>query len=172
MNIELRIVKDTEWPLLQRISRETFVETFGKENTEEDLAKYLAEDLGEETLRKELSHPDSVFYFAILDGEVAGYMKINEKSTQTEQGHGKALELQRIYVYAARKGKGIGKLLLQKAMSIAKEKNAVYLWLGVWEKNYPAIAFYKKLGFEKFSEHIFMLGEDAQTDHLMRIQIQ
>ena len=71
---------------LQKISRETFIETFAKENTEEDLRKYLEEDLGEKQLLEELMHPHSHFFFSLAEGKITGYMKLNEQSAQTEKG--------------------------------------------------------------------------------------
>lgn len=119
---------------LQKISRETFTETFRKENTEENLRKYLEEDLGEKQLQEELMHPHSHFFFSLVEGKITGYMKLNEQSAQTEKGHENAVELQRIYVYKEFKGRGIGKFMMDSAISFAMDHHAPYLWLGVWEK--------------------------------------
>jgi ribosomal protein S18 acetylase RimI-like enzyme len=69
-------------------------------------------------------------------------------------------------------GKGIGKALMLKCIEIAREKKSDVLWLGVWENNQRAIDFYTKWGFEKFSTHIFMLGDDPQTDWLMKKELR
>ena len=79
-----------------------------------------------------------------------------------------SLEIERIYVLKEFLGKTIGQLLLEHAFQIAREKGNENVWLGVWEENKRAIRFYQKNGFEEFDKHIFMLGEDAQTDILMR----
>ncbi|MBM7868650.1 ribosomal protein S18 acetylase RimI-like enzyme [Clostridium pascui] len=79
------------------------------------------------------------------------------------------LEVQRIYVSQECKGKHIGKLLIQNAIEIAKSNNLNYIWLGVWESNINAIKFYEKQVFKKFDTHIFKLGEDEQTDNLMKL---
>lgn len=97
--MELCKILPEDLKALQKISRETFIETFGKENTEEDLRKYLEEDLGEKQLLEELMHPHSHFFFSLAEGKITGYMKLNEQSAQTEKGHENAVELQRIYVY-------------------------------------------------------------------------
>jgi ribosomal protein S18 acetylase RimI-like enzyme len=82
------------------------------------------------------------------------------------------MEIQRIYVLKEHKGKGIGKRMIEKAAAIGREKSLQYIWLGVWEHNRAAIAFYEKLGFLKFDSHVFVLGEDHQIDHLMKRALQ
>jgi ribosomal protein S18 acetylase RimI-like enzyme len=62
-------------------------------------------------------------------------------------------------------------MLFDKALQIAQSYSKTYLWLGVWEENTKAIAFYKKNGFVVFDTHIFRLGEEVQTDYLMKKQI-
>lgn len=103
--------------------------------------------------------------------EVAEYMKINFDKAQTESGHDNTLEVQRIYVLEEYKGKKIGKSLIQKAIQTSKDNNLDYVWLGVWEHNINAIRFYEKQGFEKFDTHIFKLGDDEQTDNLMKLTL-
>lgn len=96
-------------------------------------------------------------------------MKLNFEKAQTEPGHDNTLEVQRIYVLGKYKGKHIGKSLMEKTIEIGKENDLNYIWLGVWEHNVGAIRFYEMLGFEKFDSHIFVLGEDEQTDNLMKL---
>ena len=103
--------------------------------------------------------------------EAAAYMKINSDKAQTEPGHPSTLEVQRIYVLQEYKGKHIGKKLIQKAIETGKTYDLHYIWLGVWENNRNAIKFYEKQGFIKFDTHIFDLGEEAQTDNLMKLQL-
>ena len=153
---------------LQSISRLTFYETFAEVNTEENMSSYLENDLSLERLSEELNNPHSEFYFAFFVNEVIGYLKINCESAQTEQKTANSLEIERIYVLKEFLGKNIGQLLLEHAFQIAREKGNENVWLGVWEENKRAIRFYQKNGFKEFDKHIFMLGEDAQTDILMR----
>jgi ribosomal protein S18 acetylase RimI-like enzyme len=153
---------------LQAISKLTFYETFAEVNTEENMSSYLENDLSLERLSEELSNPNSEFYFASLENEVVGYLKINCESSQTEQKTANSIEIERIYVLKEFLGKNIGQLLLEHAFQIAREKGNENVWLGVWEENKRAIRFYQKNNFKEFDKHIFMLGEDAQTDILMR----
>ncbi|MGZ8525811.1 MAG: GNAT family N-acetyltransferase, partial [Chitinophagaceae bacterium] len=97
-----------------------------------------------------------------------GYARIRENNNPPSLGTSNAIELARIYATAQSIGKGIGKVLMQKCIGIAKAGNRECIWLGVWEKNQRAIDFYKKWGFEKFADHDFILGNDVQKDWLMK----
>lgn len=166
--IEVKRVALSDIDKLQAIGRQTFFETFSAENTEEDMQKYLNEGFSLEKLTAELSDPNSEFYFALLDGRAVGYLKLNYGSSQTELKDNEALEIERIYVLKEFHGKKVGQLLYDKAMQVARHINASYVWLGVWEKNPRAISFYRKNGFVEFDKHIFRLGNDEQTDIMMK----
>ncbi|HET7615708.1 MAG TPA: GNAT family N-acetyltransferase, partial [Bacillales bacterium] len=133
--------------------------------------EYLERSLSVEKIREEIENPDSQFYFLFYENELAGYIKVNEHCAQTELRDDESLELERIYVKESLQGKGLGKFLIQKAVEIASEKDKLYLWLGVWEKNEKAISFYKKHGFEPFGQHDFYLGNERQRDLLMRMRV-
>jgi ribosomal protein S18 acetylase RimI-like enzyme len=170
-NITLKRVFLHDVRELQKISKDTFVETFSAVNSEEDMNKYLEESLSLKKLSSELEDKNSEFYFAEKNNKVIGYLKINFGSSQTELKEDKGLEIERIYVLKDFQGEKIGQLLYNNALSIAKEKHAEYVWLGVWEKNLRAINFYKKNGFVEFDKHVFQLGNDAQTDIMMKLQL-
>jgi diamine N-acetyltransferase len=157
---------------LQKISRQTFSETFSSGNSEENMAKYLNEDFSLEKLTTELNDKNSEFYFAIIENNPIGYLKLNFGQSQTELKDDKAVEIERIYVLKGFHGKNVGQVLYEKAIQIAIQKEAEYVWLGVWEENPRAISFYKKNGFVEFDKHIFKLGDDEQTDILMKLQVK
>lgn len=167
-NIVIRKADSQDLYLLHGISTETFVQTFAEVNTKEDMDKYLAERLSLSQLAAELNDPHSAFYFAILKDQVIGYLKTNTGAAQTELKEQDGLEVERIYVLKEFKGKNIGRVLLDKAIEIAIDQKATYIWLGVWEENYRAIRFYEKNGFSVFDRHIFKLGNDEQTDLMMK----
>ncbi|MEO0075386.1 MAG: GNAT family N-acetyltransferase [candidate division WOR-3 bacterium] len=170
-NIEIKKVTTNDLEELQKISRLTFYETFASGNTEENMNKYLDEAFSFTKLTKELSDNNSEFYFATIDNKVIGYLKLNFGQSQTELQDNKAVEIERIYVLKEYHGKGVGQLLYDQAIKIARQKNADYVWLGVWEKNPKAINFYKKNGFVEFDKHIFKLGNDKQTDKMMKLKL-
>ncbi|KOP36947.1 N-acetyltransferase [Flavobacterium sp. WLB] len=156
---------------LQKIGRQTFYETFSEYNSEENMQTYLDEKFSKEKLTEELTNKNSEFYFAVLNDNAIGYLKINFGESQTELQDEKSLEIERIYVSKEFHGKKVGQLLYEKAIQTAKEKNADYVWLGVWEENHRALSFYKKNGFVEFDKHIFRLGNDEQTDIMMKLKL-
>jgi ribosomal protein S18 acetylase RimI-like enzyme len=169
--IHIRQISLQDLPTLQTIGRKTFAETFAEGNSEENLANYVAEGFSAEKLSAELENKNSQFYFAEMDGRVLGYLKVNSGEAQSENQDHSALEIERIYVLQEFHGKEVGLTLYEKALSIAHERKAPYIWLGVWEHNPRAIRFYEKQGFIPFDQHIFQLGEDAQTDILMKLNL-
>lgn len=171
-NIEVRTVTLKEIEQLQNISRQTFSDTFSGVNTEENMKKYVAENFSLEKLTDELNNKDAAFYFATLNNDVIGYLKLNVGSAQTELKDEKSLEIERIYVLKDFHGKNVGQILYEKAVQVAQQKNADYVWLGVWEENLRAISFYKKNGFVEFDKHIFRLGDDEQTDIMMKLALK
>ncbi|MEO0002201.1 MAG: hypothetical protein RL766_2247 [Bacteroidota bacterium] len=154
---------------LQKIALEIFTETFKDYNSPENLQKYLDEKFSIDKLTEELNNPYSSFYFAQYGEEVVGFLKTNIGNAQTELKDLNAFEVERIYVLPAFHGKKVGQLLMDKAIEIARSKKVKFIWLGVWEQNHRALAFYKKNGFEIYSQHIFQFGSDPQTDVLMRL---
>lgn len=170
-SIHLSRVTLADIPKLQLVGRQTFIETFAGYNTAEDMKKYLEDSFGIDKLTEEVSDKNSEFYFALLDDNVIGYLKVNYGQAQTELKDKKAIEIERIYVLKDFHGKKVGQLLYDKALEIAVQLKAEYVWLGVWEKNPRAINFYKKNGFVEFDKHIFKLGNDEQTDIMMRLKI-
>ena len=154
--------------ILRGIARDTFIETFSEANKAEDMDRYLTENFSEEQLARELSTPDSFFYVAEVNGHVVGYLKLNTAHAQTEPQAADALEIERIYVLSNYHGNGVGQALYHHAMSVAEDRKASYVWLGVWEHNHRALRFYEKNGFTAFGTHIFQLGNDQQTDILMQ----
>jgi ribosomal protein S18 acetylase RimI-like enzyme len=153
------------------LGEQTYTETFAINNTPENNAKYLKENFNPDQLSTEINNPNSLFYLAYYKNQPIGFLKTNQSDAQTEFFKEPTLEIQRIYVLQAFHGKKIGQILLEKAIEIAKQLNVDYIWLGVWEGNHNALGFYAKNGFVTFDKHIFILGDDKQTDLLMKLEI-
>ncbi len=172
--MEIIVTKITENEILQlqEIGRKTFSETFSENNTEESMNEYLETSFTIEKLKSELTDENSEFYFAKLNDEVIGYLKLNIGSSQTEIKSDNALEIERIYVSKDFHGNKVGQILYEKAIEIASQKNVDYVWLGVWENNQRAIKFYQKNGFVEFDKHIFRLGNEEQTDIMMKLNLK
>lgn len=167
--IKIKVVTKESLNDLLELSKNTFIDSFSHLNNPDDFQTYLESAFTHEKLEVEITHPDSVFFFALFDQQPVGYLKVNFRQAQTEIKDEKALEVERIYVKKESQGKKIGYLLMQKAIQVAREHNLKYIWLGVWEKNTKAQCFYQSLGFEPFDNHIFWVGKDPQTDIMMRL---
>lgn len=170
-NIIIESVVPAQILQLQEIGRKTFSEAFSAENRAADMETYLEKAFSIEKLEEELACKQSEFYFATSGGKVIGYLKINFGKSQTELQHNNAMEIERIYVLHPYQGKQVGQLLYITAVQRATKAGVDYIWLGVWEKNSSAIGFYKRNGFVEFGKHIFTLGNDAQTDIMMKRQV-
>ena len=171
MKFTVRKCDETDLFALREIACNTYKDTFEQLNTPENMKKYLNETFDTEKLRGELLSSGSFFYFIMTDDKLAGYLKCNEYSAQTDVNDPASLEIQRIYVIKEFQGKGLGNILLNTAADIAESKQKSYIWLGVWEKNEKALQFYKKNGFYIIGKHSFFMGDDEQTDYLMRRDI-
>ena len=169
--IEIVKAKLSDIDKLQLLGERTFFESFSSQNTAEDMENYLSENFNREKILSELDNPESEFYLAKIQRANVGYLKLNFGSAQTDIKDQNSIEIERIYVLSDYQGNKIGQVLYNQALQIANERNALYIWLGVWEKNLGAIRFYKKIGFEEFGRHDFVLGYDVQTDVIMKLKI-
>ncbi|MEO8503020.1 MAG: GNAT family N-acetyltransferase [Acidobacteriota bacterium] len=165
---DLRLAVAEDAAELARFAANTFAETFAADNTAADMAAYLEQSFSEEIQRREITTPGITTMLAELEGELAGYSMIRlggEDSGQLAGAH--PVELQRLYVGSAWKGVGVAQALMQAAETSARQQGGRTLWLGVWERNHRAIAFYRKCGFIDIGTHEFRLGDDVQSDRLM-----
>lgn len=168
-NLKLIKVEISDLKILQKIWLKTFTDTFSSTNSKENLDIYIQENISFRNLEREFQNENSEFYFAKLNNEITGYLKLNFKTAQTENYEKSATEIQRIYILKEFQGKKIGQFLINHAIEIAKKKKSKFIWLGVWEKNYSAIGFYEKHRFSTFEKHEFKLGNDSQTDLIMKL---
>lgn len=152
---------------LQAISRETFKATFDEYTAPADMARFLKEDYATEKLLAQINNSNSRFFFLMVKEEVAGYLKVNVNSAQTENVKPNALEVERIYLRQKFQHQGLGLVLIKLAEKIARKENYDYMWLGVYEHNLIAQKFYKKDGFTRMGQHVFQVGEDPQIDYIL-----
>jgi len=166
--IEIKVASMNDAITIQKIGKETFLETFESNNLKVNMNNYIQERFSTEQVEKELKNLESIFYIAWEGNLPVGYLKLNIGAAQTEIKLEDHIEIERIYVYTSHHGKQVGQMLFFKALETAKNLRVPTVWLGVWEENARAINFYKKNGFEEFDKHIFKLGHDEQTDILMK----
>jgi ribosomal protein S18 acetylase RimI-like enzyme len=162
----IRIASDGDGPLLAELGATTFTETFANDNSPEDMAAYLAEAFNVGRLREELADPDATFFIAEVDDVAAGYAKLRAGETTEVEGE-TPIELVRLYVLRDWLGRGVGPALMEACLEHARRAGHRTIWLGVWERNWRAQAFYRKWGFVEAGDHVFQVGSDAQRDLLM-----
>ena len=167
MTVNIKKCNLEDLQTLQEISIETFYETFKDQNSPENMKAYLEKAFNLNQLEDELSNPSSQFLFVYYQNEVVGYLKLNANDAQSEEMGDDSLEIERIYLKKQFQKHGLGKHLLNKAVEIAMEQNKKNIWLGVWEKNKNAIAFYQKMGFVQTGTHTFQMGDEEQLDLIM-----
>ncbi len=159
------VVNDAQ--ALTDLSITTFRDTFGAQNKKADMDKYIADEMNLGKLTAELNDSNNIFFLARCNELIAGYAKLRVNKEPVELINYNALEIERIYVLQKCLGKKIGAALMQHCLNYAKAGQHDVVWLGVWEHNDRAVAFYKRFGFELFGSHEFRLGDDIQTDVLM-----
>ncbi|KRG13700.1 GNAT family N-acetyltransferase [Lederbergia galactosidilytica] len=167
MTISLKKCTHEDLLNLQKISYETFNDTFKEQNSPKNMKDYLDRAFSLEQLQKELTNNSSQFFFACFNNEVAGYLKVNVDEAQSEKMGNDVLEVERIYIKHNYQKLGLGKYLVNKAVEIALAFDKRKIWLGVWEKNENAIAFYEKMGFRQSGAHSFYMGDEQQIDLIM-----
>jgi GNAT superfamily N-acetyltransferase len=169
--VTIRTANKNDAELVLSLSRKTFVQTFAAQNSEADMQAYLAEYFTLARIREEFLEPNATFLLAFVNEIPAGYAKLNQVCHSELPAFSKQTEVARIYVLQKFQGQKVGKVLFEICLAFSLQAGSEIVWLGVWEHNQKAIEFYQKFGFKKFSQHIFQLGSDAQTDHLMYLEL-
>ena len=155
-------------PGLVEIGKRTFFDTFAGVNDPQDMAQYLDESFDPDMIQSELNDPGITYFLAESENQLVGYLKLKEGAEEPCVTGDRPVELVRLYLDASCIGKGFGTAMMKHALQDAASRGYKILWLGVWEDNERAIAFYKKWGFKTVGKHTFMLGSDAQTDLIMQ----
>ena len=153
--------------LLSELGARTFSDTFAVDNTPEDLAAYLATSFSVAQQTAELEDPASIFLIAEVDGRAAGYAKLHHGEPERSVEGANPIELVRLYVLREWLGRDIGAQLMRACLDEARQTGHETIWLGVWERNGRAQAFYRKWNFRTVGEHMFPLGSDLQRDLVM-----
>ncbi|HEV2862048.1 MAG TPA: GNAT family N-acetyltransferase [Pyrinomonadaceae bacterium] len=153
--------------LLAELGASTFSETFAADNSPEDMAAYLAASFNPARQADELADPASTFFIAEVGGRAAGYAKLHAGEPAEGVEGPKPVELVRLYVSREWLGRGVGEALMRACVDEARRAGHATIWLGVWERNARAQAFYRKWDFRAVGEHVFRVGSDPQRDILM-----
>ena len=167
VHVTIRGANTTDANLLADLGRRTFQETFSADNTRENMDAYVASSFSVAQQTAELADPASTFLIAEVNGVAAGYAKLHPGELAAGIEGAKPIELVRLYVSREWLGRGVGEALMRACLDHARSAGYETIWLGVWERNARAQAFYRKWNFRAVGEHIFQLGSDPQRDILM-----
>ncbi len=167
-SIVVRPATGRDAKLLAGLGAETFSETFGPDNTPENMAAYLAASFSPEIQAAELADPSSAFLLAEAGEIPAGYARLRESPAPAAISGSRPIEIVRFYARTPWIGRGLGAILMQACLREAGRRGCDTLWLDVWEKNHRARRFYRKWGFVEVGTQPFQLGDDTQTDLLMQ----
>lgn len=166
--IEIKTARLEDIPAMRQVAISSYRDTFSDSNSPENMEVFLKGAYALEKLIEEFNEPKSIIMLAWEGSQQVGFVRLRESTEVEAQLGNNTVELQRLYVLTAAQGKSVGRKLMEQALTYALEKKYDWLWLGVWERNFNAQQFYLRWGFEKFSEHTFMMGDDPQIDWLLR----
>ncbi|MEM7081177.1 MAG: GNAT family N-acetyltransferase [Pseudomonadota bacterium] len=170
-NIVTRMASTADTDSLARLAKQTFLDAFEKFNEPQNIRAYVKSAFSPSQIAVELLDEDSVFFVAERDSMLVGYAKIRQGEVPACVAAASPAELHRIYVEQSVLGTGIGQMLLDAAIETSRAQQHDVLWLGVWEHNLDAVAFYERFGFERVGEHPFMMGAEQQTDFIMQLTL-
>lgn len=171
-SIKIRRATSDDAATLAELGWQTFDETFAEFNKPEDMKAYLEEAFTVKSLAQELADERARFFIAEAEGEAAGYAKLYLGDAPACVAGESPIELARLYVLRKYLGCGAGAALMQKFVEEARSLGRKTLWLGVWEHNERAKAFYRKWNFREVGAHEFILGSDVQTDWVMQTELK
>ena len=166
-NLKLRSGLPGDACTLSLVAGKLFRQAYAGKMPDADLQACIAEDFGEQQQLDELADPSVSTLLAEQDGELVGYAQVRRKPIPVDTGPKVECELWRIYLDTSCQGQGLGRQLLAAVKDVALAMPSERIWLGVWEENESAIAFYRKHGFEVVGSQPFHLGDEVHNDLVM-----
>lgn len=152
---------------LAQLAEFTFRATFGTANSAEDMELHCRNTYGEAIQAREIDNPHMLTLLCEEDGELIGFAQLRWGVAPACVIGRKPGEVQRLYVTSAWHGQGIAQALMNSCLQMLAQRGSDVVWLGVWEQNPRAMAFYRKMMFMEAGEHEFLLGNDLQRDIVM-----
>jgi GNAT superfamily N-acetyltransferase len=169
--VNIRYGTTDDAKMLAELGAKTFYDTFAKDNTPENMDLHLRKSFSPEIQFNELSAPENIFLIAESENGPIGFAQLIMDSREESLKGTESLEIRRIYATQENIGKGVGKELMSASIQEARQRGCDSIWMGVWEKNPRAIAFYKKWGFKEVGTHTFNVGDDPQRDFIMELAL-
>ncbi len=173
----IRQAEEEDVANLVRLAVSSFRNAFEPNNKKSDIDIYVEEQLSFERLRDQVLESSNLFlllFEAVTEPAPlpVGYAKLRVGPPEDCVNGENPIEIERFYLDAPAIGKGFGSALMQACLDQANRQGYQTVWLGVWEHNHRAIAFYKRWGFEKVGAHPFQQGTETQTDFIMQRTVQ
>lgn len=167
MSITIKKATVSDLPALRQLAEASFIATYAAHNPPHIIEPYIKGAFSNEQLQEELEDSANSFFVAVDGDSFVGYLKLRVGEIPDCISNPKSIEIERIYADPDRKRQGIGSSLINAAVERAKSMGYTSVWLGVFQKNEPAVAFYQKQGFAIAGDAIFMMGDDPQKDYVM-----
>jgi GNAT superfamily N-acetyltransferase len=168
--VTIRRAVPADAPILAGLARSTFYDTFAATNDATDMALHLERAYGVPQQSAEIGDPDIISLLVEDNGEAVAYAQMRLHHAPDCVSGPEPIELWRFYVERRWHGKGVAQQLMERVKDEARQR-AKTLWLGVWEHNARARAFYEKCGFVDVGAHVFLFGTDPQTDRVMAVAL-
>jgi ribosomal protein S18 acetylase RimI-like enzyme len=156
---------------LARLAERAFRDTFSTENDPVDMEQHCSKNFGSEIQLREIENPELVTLLGEENGELIAFAQIRLRSKIECVSAKRPSELYRLYVLSPWHGLGIAHELMKEVLATAKRAASDRIWLGVWERNDRALAFYRKFGFNEVGDYVFHLGQDSQRDLVMVLEV-
>jgi diamine N-acetyltransferase len=170
--ISIRELSREDIPQLRELAIRIYRDTFSNQNTPENMEAFLRKDYSVENFEREFDEPGSQYFFACDEKNPVGYLRLRYNKEAEEHLGKNTIEIHRLYVDVNHQGKRVGHKLMEFAIEQAEKSDVDWIWLGVWEHNPKAQRFYERWGFTRFADHIFQMGNEAQTDWLLKRRIK
>jgi ribosomal protein S18 acetylase RimI-like enzyme len=167
----MRVATTADAAAVAAFAEMTFRATYAHANTPEDMELYCRKTFSESLIVEDILMPDMQYQLAIANNELVGFIKLQWSTPPMPMPFERPLQIARIYAHPEAKRMGIGRILMASAKAFATEQQHDYIWLGVWQQNEDAIAFYKKMGFAIVGTDTFLLGNDLQLDWIMGMPV-
>lgn len=164
---DIRLATITDARNLASIAEATFRATFAIDNTAEDMDRYCRNNYSEALQALEIGNPAMLTLLCEEAGQLCGFAQLRWGTAPDCVTGSRPGELQRLYVVESQQGRGVSQQLMQASIEAMQQRGSDCIWLGVWEDNFRALAFYRKAGFVAVGEHVFHLGTNAQRDLLL-----
>ncbi|AEI51613.1 GNAT family N-acetyltransferase [Runella slithyformis] len=169
--VNIRLAQRSDAQALCALMKQTFMDTYASFNTPENMQLHIASHFALAQIQTELQEEDVQYLVIEHWAELIGFAKLVQNHSAKGLEDKITVEVARIYVAKAYHGQRLGAQLMQDCLNRAKGLGAETVWLGVWEHNPKAIRFYEKMGFQRFGEHVFMLGTEVQNDFLLKKEV-